>query len=136
MSCIWHSWHVQDLRHKTIGVPSASTVHYQLLYLLNQIFNISHEVNVINVNPDGLRQAWEAGEIDGYACPRWSVHLCVCPSFLQMVCPSLSVFIVLACQDLSCLSSCLAPGPLSGRRTFSICKKTQTFEAVNGWTLA
>ena len=58
--------HGQDLRGKTIGVPFASTTHYQLLYLFDKVLKIP-DVRVVDVKPSRLEASWQAGDIDGYA---------------------------------------------------------------------
>ena len=68
-----------DLRNKTIGVPYGSTMHYQLLFLLN-LFNIREQVNVLNLAPSQIINHWNNGLIDGAAC--WGVareHLLTTP---------------------------------------------------------
>ena len=46
-------------------VPFGSTTHYQLLYLLEQVFRVLEDVTVIDVKPGDLQKRWDDGEIDG-----------------------------------------------------------------------
>lgn len=53
-----------DLIGKTIAVPTASTSHFQLIYVL-QKWGIADKVKVINLNPEQAAASWELGNIDG-----------------------------------------------------------------------
>jgi taurine transport system substrate-binding protein len=54
----------EDLIGKTIAVPTASTSHFQLMYILKK-WGLTDKVKVINLNPEQAAAAWELGNIDG-----------------------------------------------------------------------
>lgn len=54
----------QDLIGKTIAVPSASTSHYQLMYMLEK-WGVTNKVRLLNLSPEQSAAAWERGDIDG-----------------------------------------------------------------------
>ena len=56
-----------DLRNRVIGVPFGSTTHYQTLFLID-LLGLQGEVDVINMSPIQIMQAWDKGEIDAAAC--------------------------------------------------------------------
>ena len=54
----------QDLRGKSIGVPFASTTHFHLLFALEQFGIKADEIEMRNLQPPEIAEAWEKGEID------------------------------------------------------------------------
>lgn len=56
-----------ELRGKTIGVPFGSTMHYQVMFLLD-LFGLTGDVNLVNMAPSQIIQAWDDGSIDAGAC--------------------------------------------------------------------
>lgn len=56
-----------DLVNRTLGVPFGSTMHYQVLYLLD-LFGIMGSVELLNLSPTQIMEAWDLGTIDAAAC--------------------------------------------------------------------
>ena len=56
-----------DLKNKTLGVPFGSTMHYQVLYLLD-IFSMTGEVELLDLSPAEITEYWDNGSIDAAAC--------------------------------------------------------------------
>ena len=56
-----------ELRGRTVGVPFGSTMHYQVLFLLD-LFGLKGEVTLLNLAPSEIIEAWDAGTIDAAAC--------------------------------------------------------------------
>lgn len=56
-----------DLIGKKVGVPFGSTMHYHVLFLLD-IFDMTGEVDVLNVSPTEIIKAWDDKTIDAAAC--------------------------------------------------------------------
>lgn len=54
---------IGQLRGKKVAVPLASTAHYSLLAALDRA-GITEEVDLIDLQPDAIRAAWNSGEID------------------------------------------------------------------------
>ena len=54
----------QDLYGKTIGVPFISTTHFHLLFALEQFGIDADDVDIVDMQPQEIAQAWESGEID------------------------------------------------------------------------
>ena len=59
-----------ELVNRTIAVPFGSTMHYQVLFLL-ELFGLQGLVNVVNMAPSQIIQAWNQSHIDAAAC--WGV---------------------------------------------------------------
>jgi len=59
--------HPLDLIGRKLGVPFGSTVHYQVLFLLD-ILKITGKVELINLSPSEIIKAWDEGEIDAAGC--------------------------------------------------------------------
>lgn len=59
--------HPLDLVGRKLGVPFGSTVHYQVLFLLD-ILEITGKVELINLSPSEIIKAWDEGEIDAAGC--------------------------------------------------------------------
>ena len=55
-----------DLRGRTVGVPFGSTVHYQVLFLID-LFDLSGNVTLLNLSPDQIMEAWTSKKIDAGA---------------------------------------------------------------------
>ena len=59
----------QDLRKKRIWVPITSTAHYIVLAALAEFdIDISSDITVEFKSPEEIREAWDAGTIDGAGC--------------------------------------------------------------------
>ena len=59
----------QDLRGKRIWVPITSTAHYIVLVALAEFeIDISSDITVEFKSPQEIREAWDAGTIDGAGC--------------------------------------------------------------------
>lgn len=56
-----------DLVNRTLGVPFGSTMHYQVLYLLD-IFGLSGQVELRNLSPTQIIEQWDDKRIDAAAC--------------------------------------------------------------------
>mmetsp|Transcript_7127 Transcript_7127/g.16685 ORF Transcript_7127/g.16685 Transcript_7127/m.16685 type:complete len:1479 (-) Transcript_7127:954-5390(-) len=56
-----------DLVNRTLGVPFGSTMHYQVLYILD-LFGITGSVELLNLSPTQIMETWDAGTIDAAAC--------------------------------------------------------------------
>lgn len=56
-----------DLTGRKIGVPFGSTMHYQVLFLLD-LFGILGEVEVVNLSPAEIVQAWDQKSVDAVGC--------------------------------------------------------------------
>jgi taurine transport system substrate-binding protein len=56
-----------DLENRTLGVPFGSTMHYQVLYLLD-IFGLSGKVVLRDLSPMEIIQEWDEKLIDAAAC--------------------------------------------------------------------
>ncbi|CAJ1951940.1 unnamed protein product [Cylindrotheca closterium] len=56
-----------DLVNRTLGVPFGSTMHYQVLYILD-LFGITGSVSLLNLSPTEIIEAWDDGTIDAAAC--------------------------------------------------------------------
>jgi len=56
-----------DLRGKKLGVPFGSTMHYQVLFLLD-LFGMTGEVELLNLSPSEISRAWDEKKIDAAAC--------------------------------------------------------------------
>ncbi len=54
----------QDLRGKRIGVPFASTTHFHTLFALEQFGIDPKEVQLLNLQPPEIIEAWDTGAID------------------------------------------------------------------------
>ncbi|KAG7364268.1 taurine ABC transporter periplasmic ligand binding protein [Nitzschia inconspicua] len=59
-----------DLVDKTIGVPFGSTMHYQVLFLVN-LFGLKGKVRLLDLSPSEIIKAWDEGRIDIGAC--WGI---------------------------------------------------------------
>jgi taurine transport system substrate-binding protein len=59
-----------DLRGHIVGVPFGSTMHYQVLFLLD-LFGLTGDVDLVDLAPTEIIQAWNEGTIDAGAC--WGV---------------------------------------------------------------
>jgi ABC-type taurine transport system substrate-binding protein len=59
-----------DLEGRRLGVPFGSTMHYQLLYMLD-IFDLTGKVELLNLSPTEIMEEWDAENIDAAAC--WGV---------------------------------------------------------------
>ncbi|KAG7336903.1 taurine ABC transporter periplasmic binding protein [Nitzschia inconspicua] len=59
-----------DLVDKTIGVPFGSTMHYQVLFLLN-LFGLKGKARLLDLSPSEIIKAWDEGRIDIGAC--WGI---------------------------------------------------------------
>ena len=59
--------HPLDLIGRKLGVPFGSTVHYQVLFLLD-ILKITGKVELINLSPSEIIKAWDEGRIDAAGC--------------------------------------------------------------------
>jgi len=62
--------HPFDLMGKRLGVPFGSTMHYQVLFLLNT-FGMMGKVELMNLSPAEIVKAWDERSIDAAAC--WGV---------------------------------------------------------------
>ena len=56
-----------DLVGATIGVPFGSTMHYQVLFLLD-LFELSGLVTLLDLSPEQIILAWDNEDIDAGAC--------------------------------------------------------------------
>lgn len=56
-----------DLVNRTVGVVFGSTMHYQVLFLL-EMFGMTGRVFLRNLSPNEIMQAWDDGSIDAAAC--------------------------------------------------------------------
>lgn len=56
-----------DLKNRTIGVPFGSTMHYQVLFLVD-LFGLEGSVTLLNLSPSEIIQAWDEERIDAGAC--------------------------------------------------------------------
>ena len=56
-----------DLIERRIGVPFGSTMHYQVLFLLD-LFGIQGKVELVNLSPAEIVQAWDETSIDATGC--------------------------------------------------------------------
>ena len=54
----------QDLKGKKLGVPFVSTTHFHTLFALEQFGIESGEVEILNMQPVQIAEAWERGDID------------------------------------------------------------------------
>ncbi len=54
----------QDLKGKKLGVPFASTTHFHSLFALEQFGIDPADLEILNMQPDEIVEAWERGEID------------------------------------------------------------------------
>ena len=54
----------QDLKGKKLGVPFVSTTHFHTLFALEQFGIDSTEVEILNMQPNQIVEAWERGDID------------------------------------------------------------------------
>ena len=54
----------QDLKGKRLGVPFVSTTHFHTLFALEQFGIAPTELEVLNLQPTQIAEAWERGEID------------------------------------------------------------------------
>ncbi|MEM7172166.1 MAG: taurine ABC transporter substrate-binding protein [Pseudomonadota bacterium] len=54
----------QDLVGKKIAVPVASTTHFHVLFALEQFGLSADQVEIVNLQPPGIIEAWNAGGID------------------------------------------------------------------------
>ena len=54
----------QDLKGKKIAVPFVSTTHFHTLFALEQFGIDTSEVEVLNMQPPRIAEAWSAGQID------------------------------------------------------------------------
>lgn len=54
----------QDLRGKRIGVPFVSTTHFHTLFALEQFGIEQSDVELVNMQPDEIVDAWAQGTID------------------------------------------------------------------------
>jgi taurine transport system substrate-binding protein len=54
----------QDLRGARLGVPFASTTHFHTLFALEQFGIDPREVKLQHLQPPGIVEAWERGDID------------------------------------------------------------------------
>ena len=54
----------QDLKGKKIAVPFVSTTHFHTLFALEQFGIDTSEVEVLNMQPPRIAEAWGAGQID------------------------------------------------------------------------
>lgn len=59
-----------DLKGRIVGVPFGSTMHYQVLYVLD-LFGLSGDVKLLDLAPSEIIQAWDEGRIDAGAC--WGI---------------------------------------------------------------
>ena len=55
-----------DLRGRTVGVPFGSTMHYQVLFLID-LFRLSGSVTLLDLSPDQIMEAWTNKKIDAGA---------------------------------------------------------------------
>ncbi|CAB9498601.1 polymerase 14 [Seminavis robusta] len=56
-----------DLEGRTIAVPFGSTMHYQVLFLVD-LFGLAGSVKLLDLSPTQIIEAWNANEIDAGAC--------------------------------------------------------------------
>ena len=56
-----------DLKGRTIGVPFGSTMHYQVLFLLD-MFGLTGLVHLLDLSPSQIVKAWDNEDIDAGAC--------------------------------------------------------------------
>ena len=56
-----------DLIGKKLGVSFGSTMHYQVLFLLD-IFDMTGKVDLLNLSPQEIVAAWDDESIDAAAC--------------------------------------------------------------------
>lgn len=54
----------QDLRNKRLAAPIGSTAHFHLLFALEQFGIPKDAVEIINMSPAEIGEAWEEGRID------------------------------------------------------------------------
>jgi taurine transport system substrate-binding protein len=59
--------HPFELVDRKIAVPFGSTMHYQVLFLID-LFGLSGQVEVIDMSPSEIIRAWSNKEIDGAGC--------------------------------------------------------------------
>jgi len=59
-----------ELAGRKVGVPFGSTMHYQLLFLIDLI-GLQGDVDIIDLSPAEIIQAWDRKAIDAAAC--WGV---------------------------------------------------------------
>jgi len=59
--------HPLDLVGMRIGVPFGSTMHYQVLFLLD-LLGLKGRVQVLDLSPGEIIHAWDEGSIDAGAC--------------------------------------------------------------------
>lgn len=64
-----------DLVNKTIGVPFGSTIHYQVLFLLD-LLSLTGSVHLLDLSPAEIINAWDTGQIDVGAC--WVLLAIIC----------------------------------------------------------
>jgi taurine transport system substrate-binding protein len=55
---------VSDLEGRTVAVPFGSTAHYALLAALDEANVAANDVEVVDLQPDDMAEAWAAGSID------------------------------------------------------------------------
>ena len=54
----------QDLKGKKLGVPFVSTTHFHTLFALEQFGIAPGDVQILNLQPNQIAEAWERGDID------------------------------------------------------------------------
>lgn len=59
--------HPLDLVGRRLGVPFGSTVHYQVLFLLD-ILKITGKVELVNLSPSEIIKSWNDDSIDAAGC--------------------------------------------------------------------
>ena len=59
--------HPMDLVGRRLGVPFGSTVHYQVLFLLD-ILKITGQVELVNLSPSEIIKSWDEDSIDAAGC--------------------------------------------------------------------
>ena len=55
----------QDLRNKRLAAPVGSTAHFHLLFALEQFGIPKDAVEIVNMSPAEIGEAWKEGRIDG-----------------------------------------------------------------------